>query len=114
MVGRSNCVRRRHYLFLIVLAAFAAGCGGTTGQPLGPPGEITGVVFDTSGNVVRNANVTVLGNIETVSNSSGTYILHDGPAADLILHAHVAEGGVNYVGENLARVFSNDRSKSVN
>ncbi len=116
-MDRFNFVNRRVWVFSIVLALFAAGCGGgaTSQQDFGPPGEVSGVVFDTGGNVVRNANVSTLdGSVTTISNSAGTYILHNVPAKDLIVQAQVSQGGVNYVGENLARVFSQERAKSVN
>lgn len=116
MLGRLKFVDRRVCFFALVLAICVSGCGGATNrQDFGPPGEVSGVVFDAEGNVVRGATVSVLDRgITTVTNSSGTYILHDVPAEDLIVQARASQGGMNYVGENLARVFSQDRAKSVN
>lgn len=117
LATRSTCVKRWSYLLLLASLAFAAaGCGGsTTGINTGPNGEVAGVVFDADGNIVRDADVFIQDPaIDTISNSSGTYILHDVPAEDLIVRAQVTKNGVIYIGQNLARVFSNDRARNVN
>ena len=109
-------MRRSTYLFLSLLALAVGGCGGTSiNSGFGPSGDVAGVVFDTDGNIVRDADVYIQDPAnDTVSNSSGTYILHDVPADDVIVHAKVTKNGVTYVGQNLARVFSNDRARNVN
>ncbi len=117
LASRSTTVRRRTYLFLASLAIFAAGCGGagSISGGGGGVGEVSGVVFDTNGNVVRGADVFIQGlSVDSPSNSSGTYILHNVPAEDLIVRASITQDGVTYIGQNLARVFDNDRARSVN
>src|SRR2546423_1873105 len=113
LTSRFNSVKRWPYLFLLSLVIVAGGCGGSSiNSGLGSPGEVAGVVFDSDGNVVRNADVFIDNpSIQTVSNSPGTYILRNVPAEDLIVRATVSENGVTYIGQNLARVFNNDRAR---
>lgn len=114
---RSISVKSRSLLAL-TSAMLLAGCGGgvADGGFNGPPGEVSGVIFDIDGNPVRSARVyTTDGNDrETDSNSSGSYVLRDVSSSDLVIRAEVAQGGVRYIGQNVARVFENERSKSVN
>ena len=116
--GRSNCVKRTAYALLGSLVLFAAGCGGSTtigGGNSGPPGEVSGVIFDSDGNVVRDADVFITNpELHTTSSSSGTYVLTDVPAVDLLVRVQTDQDGVTYIGQNLARVFNNDRAKNVN
>jgi hypothetical protein len=113
--NRSTCVRGTTYLFLGALALIAAGCGGTISGGQNGSGEVGGVVFDKNGDIVRGARVFLNSpSREATSNSSGTYVLSDVPAEDLLIRAEVTQNGVHYVGQNLARVFDQDRSKNVN
>lgn len=97
------------------MALSLAGCGGTLAGGQNGSGEVGGVVFDKNGDVVRGARVYLSNpSREATSNSSGTYVLSDVPADDLLIRAEVTQNGVHYVGQNLARVFDQERSKSVN
>jgi hypothetical protein len=106
----------RKSLCLPLLALLLAGCGGGGDDDfVGIPGEVSGLVFDTDGDVVRDARVfTTSPDRETRSNSAGSYVLTDVPSDDLLVHAEVTQDGTRYVGQNLARVFENDRAKNVN
>jgi len=88
-----------------------AGCGG--GGHSGLRGEVSGVVFDVDGYVVRDASVESSGE-STVSNSAGVYALTDIPARDVVVTAEVTRNGVRYLGQNVATVTYGERTKNVN
>lgn len=88
------------------------GCGGGGGGT-NQRGEISGVVFDSQGFVVRDAAVYG-GDKETVSNSAGVYILSGVPARDVTVKAEITKSGVRYFGQNVGTVALNERTKSVN
>lgn len=88
----------------------AAGCGGGGSATLG---QLAGVITDLNGGVVRNARVWV-GSQTTQSNSSGAYILEGVKEGEQTVKAEVIQDGIRYVGQNVANVFPNERSKSVN
>lgn len=97
-------------------ALFLIGCGGGGGGSQAR-GEVSGVVFDADGNPVRGARVYVDsgGDRETFTDSAGAYVLRDVTAKDLLVKARAtADGGAVFVGQNLARVFRNERDLSVN
>lgn len=101
---------RRICLFLSVAATFAAvGCGGS-GTALT---QISGVVFDINGEVVRGATIWCNDN-QTQSNSGGIYMLSGVGTGQKIVHAEIWKNGTHYTGNNIASVFKNERSKSVN
>lgn len=93
-------------------ALLLAGCGGGGGSA--QKGEISGVVFDGDGKPVKGATVYVDagGHRETETDSAGTYVLRDVAAKDLIVRAQTPDG--NFLGQNLSRVFTNERDISVN
>jgi hypothetical protein len=101
------------YIISIVIASmWMVGCGGG-GTNL--KGQVSGVVFDADGNVVRGATVWANGtNHETVTNSDGLYVLETVPAEDILIRTSITRDGVKFVGSNLARVFENERAKNVN
>jgi len=70
-------------------------------------------VFDQNGDVVRNAKVSAAGH-DTQTNSSGAYVLSGVRADDLLVTADVTVGGVHFTGQNVARIFQGERTKSLN
>lgn len=95
-----------------MVALLLAGCGGGGGSTA--RGEVSGVVFDGDGKPVKGATVFVDsgGHRSTETDSGGTYVLRDISAEDLIVRAETPDG--NFLGQNLSRVFSNERDISVN
>jgi hypothetical protein len=94
-----------------------AGCGGGGGDT-DLRGEVSGVVFDQEGFVVRGARVFYDGkgnsDRETVTTTSGTYTLSDVPSEDIVVRAEITKDGVRYYGQNIASVVSSERAKNVN
>lgn len=103
----------RSVLLGLLAGLLAVGCGGGGTTQFG---EVSGVIYDANGNVVRGARVYVEQptNIETVSNSSGAFVLSNVPEGDVYVQAETRVGGIRYMGQNVARVFGNERSKSIN
>lgn len=97
-----------------LLALVLAGCGGGGGSTA--RGEVSGVVFDIDGKPVRGARVFVDngGHRETFTDSAGAYVLTGVAAKDLLVKARTIADGTTFVGQNLARVFGNERDLSVN
>ena len=87
-----------------------AGCGGNS---LSVPGEISGIVFDVDGNVVRGARV-YLDDVETTSNSSGSYILRGVTQQEVKIKAAITQDGIGYYGEQYVPLFDGERSKNAN
>lgn len=99
---------------LLALGAALVGCGGGGGETV-YPGEVSGVVFDADGYVVRGARIyTTASKSEAVSTTSGTYTLYSVPAEDVLIRAEIYKSNVRYYGQNLASVSSTDRAKNVN
>lgn len=100
----------------VLFAAVLAGCGGETKNP----GDISGVVFDENGDVVRDARVyfdipgTKQGDRETVTNSSGAYVLTSVSEGDRLIRASIQIGPTRYYGSNLARITRGERTKNIN
>jgi hypothetical protein len=113
LFNRTICMKP--YLWLPLAAAFAAmaGCGGVGASGLG---TVSGIVTDANGDPVRDAKVFTRSSPrrETRSNSSGSYVLQDVRALDIIIEAEVVQDGIKYYGQNLASVFGQERTKSVN
>lgn len=86
------------------------GCGGNS---LSVPGEISGIVFDVDGNVVRGARV-YLDDIETTSNSSGSYVLRGVTSQEVKIKAAITQDGISYYGEQYVPLFDGERSKNAN
>jgi hypothetical protein len=109
-------MRTFHWICGSVAAIAILGCGGGgTGSGGGTRNaEISGIVTDFNGDVVRNARVYISGDNETNTNSSGAYVLQNIAEGDYKIRATITKDGVEYKGENVARVFSGERSKSVN
>lgn len=89
-----------------------AGCGGSGGVT--ERGEVSGVIFDADGTVVRDARVYYDSGRETRSNVGGVYVLNDMPAKDLVVKAEIVKNGVTFRGQNVARVSNGERTKDVN
>lgn len=100
----------------ILGSLIVAGCAGNGATFIDrDPGEISGVIFDEDGDVVREADVFIQSpRRETFSNSSGAYVLRDVPADDLVVRAELFKDGIEYYGQTLARVFENERARSAN
>lgn len=105
-------MKARFLLFALTLALLA-GCGGSGTKLFG---EISGVIYDANGNVVRGARVFVEqpSRTETLSNSSGAFILSNVPEGDVYIQAEITVNGARYIGQNVARVFGTERAKSIN
>jgi hypothetical protein len=96
---------------LPLLAAFLGACGGA-GVGTGV-GEVSGVIFDEDGDVVRDALVWV-GTRRVSTNSSGAYVLEKVPAGDTVIRAEVRRGQNRFAGQNVANVAPGERTKNVN
>lgn len=87
------------------------GCGGETRV-----GVVSGTVTDIEGDPVADAEVfaTNAANSRTRSLHNGTYYLTNVPERFTVIRARAVIGGVEYTGQNVAQVFPNEQSKSVN
>lgn len=94
---------------LAVLCLMLAGCGGQGTKN----STVTGTVTDINGNAGRNVRVSG-GGSSTFTTTSGAFVLTKVREGEQILRAEIVQDGVRYVGENLARVFSNEQTQSVN
>ncbi len=119
-VVRKSIMRLRS-IFLLASAFMFAGCGGGGDNKTNQVGraEVSGVVFDQNGNVVRNATVFFNDDgptqyRQTVTNSNGAYILKDVPALDNLIQCQIIAGGTTYLGQNLARLYDGERTMTVN
>lgn len=116
-MNRRSRVKSSLALFAGLSLLLVAGCGGKGGTT-DTRGEVSGVVFDQEGFVVRGARVYYAGaganNQETVTTTAGTYNLSDLPAQDITIRAELTKGGVRFYGQNLASVTEGDRAKNVN
>jgi hypothetical protein len=90
------------------------GCGGGGNKGGGQTAEVTGIVTDFNGNVVRGARVWINQFGETDSNSSGAYVLDGITQGEFKVRAEIVRDGIRYQGENTVRVFEGIREKSVN
>jgi hypothetical protein len=94
------------------------GCGGSGHSGVTNRGEVSGVVFDREGFVVRDAHVYFDGSGDedrtTQTNEGGIYVLPELPARDLTVRAERVKDGVRYYGQNVARVVAGERTKNVN
>ena len=101
-----------HLLLVLMMSWLVLGCGGggTTYY-----GQVSGVVTDSDGNIVRGATVWVDGTShETLTNSDGLYVLEKVPEEDVLIRTEIVRNGITYVGSNVARVYADERAKSVN
>lgn len=103
-------VKPRLVLFGLVAALFTAGCGGGVSQFLG---QASGVITDANGDPVRGARVFAAQR-ETTTNSAGVYVLEGLPEGTWLIRAEITRNSQNFNGQNLARVFRNERTKSTN
>ena len=86
------------------------GCGGGGSQFFG---EVSGIVTDANGDPVRGARVFASGR-ETFSNSAGSYVLTRVVEGDQIIRAEITQDGIAFSGQNVARIFGEDRTQTVN
>lgn len=107
---------KRYIPAAFLLFSLLAGCGGEGGSVGSSGTQVSGNVTDLNGNAVRNANVFLANRTgtSTRTNSTGSYILASVPEGDRVIRAEIVQDGIKYVGENYARVFADERSKSVN
>jgi len=101
----------------ILLAAglVAAGCAGNGSGVFSSRGDVSGVVFDSSGYVVPNAKVSYDATHVAAANKTGVYILGDLPADNNVpIHAEATVGSVRYVGQSVGSVLAGERTKDVN
>jgi hypothetical protein len=106
---------------LAASAAILAGCGGgdNGGGFSGPGfGSVSGVVFDQNGNPVRNAQVSytdsLIGEVDTVTNSSGAFVLRAITAGVDVIQAKLTSGGVSYFGQNVAFLNNGQLTQTIN
>ena len=87
------------------------GCSGDT-----KVGVVSGTITDIEGNPVADAEVFAANaaNSRTRSLHNGTYYLTNVPEQFTVIRARAVIGGVEYTGQNVAQVFPNEQSKSVN
>jgi hypothetical protein len=98
------------FLGAAVLATLI-GCGGGGGSQFF--GEVSGIVTDANGDPVRGARVTAAGR-ETFSNSAGSYVLTRVVEGDQIVRAEITQNGIDFSGQNVARIFGEDRTQTIN
>ena len=87
------------------------GCGGGGGSQFF--GEVSGIVTDANGDPVRGARVFSSGR-ETFSNSAGSYVLTHVVEGDQIIRAEITQNGIDFSGQNVARIFGEDRTQTIN
>ncbi len=109
-MARFSCVKYFRFLLLALPALIAAGCGGRSGTFFT---QISGIVTDLDGGIVRDARVWI-GTKETRTNSSGLYVISGIAQGERLVRAEVFRGGTRFTGQNVARVFGNERTKNVN
>ena len=97
-------------LALVGVGVLLSGCNTGSGRP---PGQVSGVVTDINGGVVRDAKVWI-GTRETRSNSSGSYVLERIGENTHTIRAEAMQDGLRFVGQNVVQIFAQERSKSVN
>lgn len=96
----------------ITVVLLAAACGGSGGSSRFK-GEVAGLVTDANGAPVRGARVFADGK-ETYSNSSGAFVLSGVGEGDHLIRAEITQNGIDFNGQNVARIFRGDRTKSLN
>jgi hypothetical protein len=108
-------MNRRNAGLLALGALVIFGCGGA-GSGTDQNGQVSGIVTDPNGNVVRNAKVYYdkKTDVFTFTNSSGAFILGKAPEGFRRIVAEVTVSGTKYSGENDLDIFGNERSKNLN
>jgi hypothetical protein len=79
-------------------------------------GVVSGTITDIEGDPVADAEVFAANavNSRTRSLHNGTYYLTNVPDRFTVIRARAVINGVEYTGQNVAQVFENEQSKSVN
>jgi hypothetical protein len=96
---------------LLGAALVLSSCGGASSRL----GQVSGVVVDANNNPVRNARVWAGGGgTQTATNAAGIYVLEGVPRGDVVIRAEIVQNGIRFLGSNVARVFEQERNKSVN
>jgi hypothetical protein len=98
-------------VFAFLCAVILAACGGES-----KVGVVSGTITDIEGDPVADAEVFAANavNSRTRSLHNGTYYLTNVPDRFTIIRARAVINGVEYTGQNIAQVFENEQSKSVN
>lgn len=86
-------------------------CGG--GGASSGTGQVSGIITDANGDPVRGALV-FYGSRSTYSNSAGSYVLDNVSAGDILVRAEIEQDGIDFSGQNVARIFRDERTKSLN
>jgi hypothetical protein len=112
---------KHNWALMATCAAVLVGCGGGDGGGGGyyvGVGNVSGVIVDQNGNVVRNAQVSYTngygGQISTTSSSSGAYTLKGLPALNDLIQCQITSNGVTYIGQNLAQLNNGLTTMTVN
>jgi hypothetical protein len=92
----------------MLLTLLSCGGGGSSAFV----GQIAGVVTDANGSPVREARVFAAGK-ETFSNSAGSFVLTGISEGDHLVRAEITQNGVDFNGQNVARVFRQERTKTL-
>jgi len=103
---------RRYVPLVCAFIATLVGCGGSRVDL----GDVSGILYDVSGNPVRGARVFVSNNggKQTVSTTSGAYTLTGVEATQIQVQAEVTVGSTRYYGVNLTDVFNGERTRNLN
>ncbi|NUL81387.1 MAG: carboxypeptidase regulatory-like domain-containing protein [Armatimonadetes bacterium] len=97
--------------FLAVLVVLCSGCNNAKKL-----GFISGSVTDVNGNPFVGAQVRAQGGgtIAATTTQTGAYVLTDVPEGFTRIIAEAIVGGVRFFGQQVAQVFQNEQTKSVN
>lgn len=102
---------RTHWLVGAAALITIISCGGGGSDRFS--GQVSGLVTDANGDPVRGATVFA-GNRSTFSNSAGSFVLDNVPEGDVLVRAEIIQDGIEFNGQNLARIFRGERTKSLN
>lgn len=91
---------------ITIISCGGGGAGSGTGQ-------VSGLVTDANGDPVRGALV-FSGSRSTTSNSAGSYVLDNVPEGDILVRAEIERDGIEFNGQNVVRIFRDERTKSLN
>lgn len=103
---------KRYVPLVCAFIATLVGCGGSKVDL----GDVSGILYDVSGNPVRGARVWVTNNggKQTVSTTSGAYTITGVEATQVQVQAEVTVGSTRYYGVNLTDVFKDERTRNLN
>ncbi len=111
---KRNDFVNRIFGLILGIGILISGCGGGGGGS-NLLAEVSGVVYDESGNAVRNAQVDINSNGKTsFSNSAGNYVITGAPTGTQLVQANITVNSVAYYAENYAILTEGERAKNIN